>query len=80
MRPGGDVEEERPGQRAEIEAILRDHVRGVHEELEQLFRGVEQALDRHLAGTERAITDALAGYDQRPVDPERRVDDPEKCP
>ena len=60
-------------QRAEIEAILRDHVRGVHEELEHLFRGVEQALDRHLAGTEEAITDALSGYDQRLADLERRV-------
>ena len=32
-------------ERQEIEALLRDHVRGVHEELDRLFRGVEKALN-----------------------------------
>jgi len=59
--------------RPEIEAVLRDHVRGVHEELERLFRGVEKALNDHLAGTEAAITQALGTYDQRLADLEKRV-------
>lgn len=60
-------------ERAEVERLLRDHVRGVHEELEGLFRGVEQALDRHLAGTESAIAEALVNYDDRLAALERRV-------
>ena len=60
-------------ERAEIERLLRDHVRGVHEELEHLFRGVEQALDKHPAGTEEAIAEAMVTYDDRLAALERRV-------
>ena len=60
-------------ERQEIEALLRDHVGGVHEELDRLFRGVEKALDDHLAGTEEAIVQALGTYDQRLSELERRV-------
>jgi hypothetical protein len=45
--------------RTEIESLLRDHVRGVHEELEALMHGVEQALANHLERTEAAIADAF---------------------
>ena len=46
--------------RAEIETLLRDHLRSVHEELRTLMRGVERALDNHLARTEQALADAMA--------------------
>jgi hypothetical protein len=45
--------------RGEIEGLLRDHVRGVHEELETLMHGVERALASHLERTEAAIADAF---------------------
>jgi hypothetical protein len=64
--------------RNEIEALLRDHVKGVHEELANLFRGVERALDRHLASTESMIADAFATQaeetESRLVSIERRLD------
>jgi hypothetical protein len=59
--------------KSEIESLLRDHVRGVHAELERLFRGVERALNDHLAGTEKAISRALSTYDQRLTALEKRV-------
>jgi hypothetical protein len=46
--------------RTEIEALLRDHVRGVHDELANLFRGIERALDQHLERTESMIADTFA--------------------
>ena len=46
--------------KSEIETLLRDHVRGVHVQLERLFRGIETALNDHLAGTEEAIARALS--------------------
>jgi hypothetical protein len=45
--------------RGEIEGLLRDHVRGIHEELATLMRGVERALAAHLERTEAAIADAF---------------------
>lgn len=59
--------------RSGIDTLLRDHLRGVHAELERLFRGVEKALDDHLAGTEEAIARALGTYDDRLTRLERRV-------
>lgn len=46
------------GDRPEIEGILREHLRGVHQELGALFRGVEVSLDNHLARTEAAVAEA----------------------
>ena len=57
--------------RTELEKILRNHLRGVHEQLEDhfrnitaqmesLLRGVETALDTHLNRTETALADAIA--------------------
>lgn len=59
--------------RTEIEALLRDHLRGVHEELATLFQGVERALDAHLARTETLLVDAFDRDDL-----ERRVAEIEK--
>ena len=68
--------------RSEIEALLRDHVKGVHEELSNLFRGVERALDRHLQATEASIADAFAAQaedtESRLASIERRLDQLEK--
>ena len=52
-------------ERDEIEALLRSHLRGVHEELNGLLRGVEKALDGHLARTESALADVLEAEAQR---------------
>jgi hypothetical protein len=41
--------------RSEIEGLLRDHVRGIHEELATLMREIEEALAAHLERTEAAI-------------------------
>ena len=60
-------------ERQKIEALLRDHVRGVHEELDRLFRGVEKALNDHLAGAEEAIVQAFVTCDRSPSEQERRV-------
>ena len=60
--------------RSEIETLLREHVRGVHTELERLFKGVEAALDSHLAATEEAIARALSTYDTRLTRLEERVE------
>jgi hypothetical protein len=60
-------------ERTEIERLLRDHMRGVHEELDGLFRGAEKALHNHLAGTEEAIVRALGTYDQPLPELEKRV-------
>lgn len=46
--------------RSEIEAILKEHLRGIHDELASLFRGIEASLNKHLAGTEAAIAAALS--------------------
>ena len=43
----------------ETEAILKEHLGHVHEELGELFRDIEMRLDEHLARIETAITDAL---------------------
>jgi hypothetical protein len=59
--------------RAEFEGLLRDHVRGVHGELEHLVRGVEKALDNHLTATEAAIGVAVTAHDRRLAEIERRV-------
>jgi ABC-type transporter Mla subunit MlaD len=63
--------------RTEIEALLRDHVRGVHEELANLFRGVERALNQHLERTESMIADAFASerdeLENRLINIERRL-------
>lgn len=56
--------------RLDIERLLRDHLRGVHEELETLFRGVERALANHLTETERALAELL---DAEREDTETRV-------
>ena len=46
--------------RDQVQALLREHLDGVHEELKGLFRGVEKALDAHLERTETAIAEAFA--------------------
>jgi predicted phage-related endonuclease len=48
---------------SDIEAILQDHLAGVHDELGQLFRGIEKSLNNHLAKTEAAISKALQEQD-----------------
>jgi hypothetical protein len=58
--------------RTDIESLLRDHVRGVHEELEALMHGVEQALANHLDRTEAAIADA---FEAERIDIDRRFDE-----
>ena len=45
--------------RSEIEVILKEHLRGIHEELGRLFRGIEVSLDNQLARTEVAMAEAL---------------------
>jgi hypothetical protein len=57
-RPRGALRTEIDMNRSEIEAILREHLGGIHEELGSLFRGIEVSLDNHLARTEAAVAEA----------------------
>ena len=43
----------------QVQALLREHLDGVHQELNTLFRGVEKALDVHLKRTETALSETL---------------------
>lgn len=73
----GAQRREKTVDRSEIEVILKEHLRGIHEELGTLFRGIEVSLDNHLARTEDAIAEALGkeaeGTAQRLAEIEKRL-------